>query len=113
MREGQFWGVLGFALAIAMTTWLDQSQSQFGALNAAFVGLVLVLASGLELAGLRHGMDVTQTALGLWLAVSPFALPYTSTAYVAVAHVILGLLLALLGAYRLLHRWRADLRGRH
>ena len=113
MREGQFWGVLGFALAIAMTTWLDQSQSQFGALNAAFVGLVLVLASGLELAERRHWMDMTQTVLGLWLAVSPFALPYTSTAYVAAAHVILGVLLALLGAYGLLHRWRGNLRGRH
>ena len=106
MREGQFWVVLGFGLAIAMSTWLDQSQSQSGALNAAFVGLLLLLTSGMELAGLRLWMDMAQMALGLWLAVSPFALP-SSTAYVAVAHVLLGLLLAVLGAYRLLQRWRA------
>lgn len=112
MRDGQFWVVLGLGLAIAMTTTLDHSPSQCSSLNAALVGLLLVFASGLELAGLRHWMDMAQTSLGLWLAVSPLALTYTGTAYIAFAHVILGLVLALLGAYRLRQEWRANLRER-
>jgi len=113
MREGQFWVALGFGLAIATSTLLDHSPSQFGAFNAAFVGLLLVLAPGLELAGLRRWMDIVQTALGLWLVISPFVLAYTDSAHIAFVHIILGLLLALLGAYRLLQEWRANLREGH
>ena len=113
MREGQFWIVLGFGLAIAMSTLLDGSPRQCGALNAAFVGLVLVLTPGLELAGLRRGMDMVQAALGLWLAFAPFVLAYTDSAHIAIVHIVLGLLLALLGAYRLLQGWRANLRQEH
>jgi hypothetical protein len=101
MRRGQYWSVLGFSLSIAMTTCLDESPGQSGALNAAIVALLLMGGAGLELVGLHHLMNLAQTAAALWLATSPFALGYGGIGQIGYWHMILGLLLALLGIFHL------------
>ena len=96
MRTVQFWAVLGFVVAIAVTTAFDSSFSQKGAMNASVTGLVLVFAAGLEIVGLHRLMDATLTGLGAWLVAAPFVLPYEGP--VAFAHVVLGALLVMIGA---------------
>ena len=100
MRKGQFWVLLGFGLAIALTTLFDETTGQRGALNAALIGLSLLAAAALELSGLHHWMDVLQTALGMWLAASPFILAYSGSGHIVYSHVILGLMLVLFGRLR-------------
>jgi hypothetical protein len=95
VRRVQFWAVVIFALAIAMTTALDHSFAQKGAMNASVTGLVLVFAAGLEIIRLHWLMDAVLALMGTWLVAAPFILSYEE--FVAFAHVALGLMLLIIG----------------
>ena len=103
MRAGQFWVFIGFSLSIMATILLDQTPTQSSALNAAAVGLILLVCAILEMSGLHLWMDRLQMLLGLWLAASVLVLPGAAPGPTLWAHVVLGSALAVIGAW---HWWR-------
>lgn len=102
MRAGQVWVFTAFSLSIIATTLLDETPTQCSALNAAAVGLALLVCAILEVSGLHLWMDRLQILLGLWLAASVLVLPGAAAGPTLWAHVLLGSALALIGV---LHWW--------
>ena len=95
VRALRFWAVLAFAIAIAGTTALDESAAQTGSINASLTALFLILAAGLDIAGLYRLFDLTVSPVGVWLAAAPYSLSYEGS--IATAHTLLGFLLAVVG----------------
>ena len=93
----QFWGLVLCVVLIVMTpSFAGEADWEIGAINAAAVGLLLLVLAGLELVHHQSWTDVGQFALGLWLAGSPFLLDYESADNFAIGHVAIGVLLVVL-----------------
>lgn len=103
MRPAQVWVMLGFSVALAASTLLDDTREQVSALNGALVALLLLACAAIEIAGLHVWMDRVQVALGTWLATYPFLLPHVSEGAVVSTHAIMGILLAGFAACSLIH----------
>lgn len=104
VRTLRFWAVLAFAIAIAATTALDESAAQTGSINASLMALFLILAAGLDIAGLYRLFDLTVSGLGVWLIAAPYSLSYEGS--IATAHTLLGSLLAIVGILQ----WVVDMK---
>jgi hypothetical protein len=93
----QFWGLVFSVFLIVLTPSLaGEADWEIGAINAAVVGILLIVLAGFELVHHRFCTDVGQLVLGLWLTGSPHLLDYGSADNFARGHKAIGTLLVLL-----------------
>ena len=75
-------------------------------LNTFVVGMLVFGLGQLEYVALQRWEEVGEIALGLWLIASPFILGYSGDEALRVWHIVLGTIVALLGALQLWQDWR-------
>lgn len=107
-RHWQDWADLVLGIVILASPWfLGMMEMQAAAMNAMIVGLAVVLISALALGWLRPWEEWINVALGLWLVASPWVFGYSQLTEPMAAHVILGLLVAVLAGSELWEERRA------
>jgi peptidoglycan/LPS O-acetylase OafA/YrhL len=75
-------------------------------LNTFVVGMLVFGLAQLEYVALQRWEEVGEIALGLWLIASPMILGYSGDEALQAWHVVLGAIIALLGALQLWQDWR-------
>jgi len=89
-------------LLLVLSPWLlGFSASVAAAWNAWIVGALVALLAVGALVAFSEWEEWGNLFLGLWAALAPWVLGFADAAYAAIAHVVLGLLVAVLAAIRL------------
>jgi SPW repeat len=89
-------------LLIVPSPWLaGQTDGRAIVLNAAIVGVFVLMFAELELVALQRRQELAELALGLWLMASPIVFGYADAGQLRILHYILGGLVALLAALEL------------
>jgi hypothetical protein len=105
-RAWEDWFGVALGLLIVPSPWLaGQTDDRAIILNAALVGVFVLMLAELELVALQRRQEVAELALGLWLMASPFVFAYADTGDLRFLHFVLGGLVALLAVLEL---WQAD-----
>ena len=95
---------LGVVLGVLIvpSPWLaGQTDDRAVILNAAVVGVFVLMLAELELVALQPQQEVAELALGLWLMASPFVFGYADAGQLRLMHYALGGLVALLAVLEL------------
>jgi hypothetical protein len=101
-RTWEDWVALGLGILIGLAPWLTQETADRAiVLNAALVGVLVLVLAEIELVKLRRWPEMGQLACGLWQAASPFVFGYAGTGQLRYWNFVLGVLLALLAALEL------------
>jgi len=74
-------------------------------LNSFVVGMLVLGLAQLEYVALHRWEEVASVLLGLWLVASPFVLGYAADQMLQLWHIVLGGLVALMGALALWQDW--------
>jgi len=74
-------------------------------LNSFVVGMLVLGLAQLEYVALHRWEEVGSVLLGLWLIVSPFVFGYASDQALQLWHIVLGALVAVVGAWQLWQDW--------
>lgn len=99
--------VLG--LLIVPSPWfVGQTDDRAVVLNAAIVGVFVLMLAELELVALQRRQEVAELTLGLWLTASPFVFGYADADQLRYLHFGLGGLVALLAVLELWQGERLD-----
>jgi hypothetical protein len=93
----QDWASFGLGLWLAVSPWaLGYAANEAATANAAFMGLAIALGSHFEVSFDESTVEWFNLAGGVWLAFSPFALGFTSSAIAAANAMAVGTLVAAL-----------------
>jgi hypothetical protein len=105
-RTWEDWAGIVLGVLIGLSPWLAGMQDlQAASLNAAAVGLLVLVLSAFELVDLHRSEEVGEIALGLWLIASPFVFGYADGGALMIWHVALGALVVVLAAVELWQDW--------
>jgi hypothetical protein len=105
-RAWEDWLGVVLGLLIVPSPWFaGQTNDQAVALNAAFVGVFVLMFAELELVALQRRQEVAELVLGLWLMASPFVFGYADVGDLRYLHYVLGGLVALLAVLEL---WQGE-----
>lgn len=74
-------------------------------LNSFVVGMLVLGLAQLEYVALHRWQEVASILLGLWLIVSPFMFGYAADQALQLWHILLGTMVALIGALQLWQDW--------
>ncbi len=74
-------------------------------LNSFVVGMLVLGLAQLEYVALHRWEQVASILLGLWLIASPFMFGYATDQALQLWHILLGALVALIGALQLWQDW--------
>ena len=96
-HEWQDVACMGLGVLILLSPWIVHDEpAGIVKLNAAIVGLIVLLVSELELSGHTIGEEAVNGAAGLWLMAS--ALVFGHSIELMVWHLVLGGLVAIFAA---------------
>src|SRR5262245_52418288 len=99
-HEWQDVACMALGVLILLSPWIVHDEpSGIVKLNAAIVGLVVLLVSELELSGHTVREEAVNAAAGLWLMASPFV--FGCSMELTIWQVVLGALVALFAAVEL------------
>src|SRR5262249_34915157 len=99
-HEWQDVACMALGVLILLSPWIVHDEpSWIVKLNAAIVGLIVLLVSELELAGHTVREEAVNAAAGLWLMASPFV--FGCTTELTIWHLALGALVTLFSAVEL------------
>ena len=87
-----------FPMQVSDTVDLERSHL---VLNSFVVGMLVLGLAQLEYVALHRWEEVGSVLLGLWLIASPLVLGYSSDQALQAWHILLGALVAILGALQL------------
>jgi hypothetical protein len=100
------WLGVALGLLIVPSPWLaGQTDDRAVVLNAALVGVFVLMFAELELVALQRRQELAELALGLWLMASPFVFGYADAGNLRFMHFLLGGLVALLAVLEL---WQGE-----
>ena len=109
-RTWEDWCGMLLGLMIALSPWFPtepdhgtDAERGFVILNAFAVGILVFGVAQLEYVALQRWEEVAELLAGLWLIASPYVLGYSGT--LAIWHISLGGLVALLAALQLWQDW--------
>jgi hypothetical protein len=106
-RTWQDWASLGLGILIGLAPWLaGEIGHRAVVLNAAVIGVLVVLLAEIELVKLRRWPEIAQLACGLWQMASPYVFGYAGAGELRYWHFVLGALVALLAGLELWQDWR-------
>ena len=74
-------------------------------LNSFVVGMLVLGLAQLEYVALHRWQEVASVLLGAWLIVSPFVFGYAADQALQLWHIVLGVLVAIVGALQLWQDW--------
>ena len=95
------WANLVLAAALfSAPWWLGFAEQTWLARSDWIAGAIVALLAIAALTNFQEWEEWINVALGLWIAVSPWALAVTAAASVLWAHVAIGLVIAGLAAWR-------------
>lgn len=100
---------LGMVLGalIVLTAWtIGDPPSQGIAINAAFIGVMVLVLGVAELVDLHRWEEGLEGACGLWLMASPFIFGYAGAGTLRYWHFALGAAVVLLAALELRQDWK-------
>ena len=101
-RTWQDWVALGLGILIGLAPWLARETADRAiVLNAALIGVLVLVLAEIELVKLRRWPEIGQLACGLWQTASPYVFGYAGTGQLRYWHFMLGVLVALLAALEL------------
>jgi hypothetical protein len=96
-HEWQDVACMGLGVLILLSPWIVHDEpAGIVKLNAAIVGLLVLLVSEVELSGHTVREEAVNAAAGLWLMASPFVLGCSTE--LTIWHLALGALVALFAA---------------
>lgn len=99
--------VLG--VLIGLTPYFaGETSNQTVVLNAAAVGILVLVLASFELVYLRRAEELGELLCGAWLLASPFLFAYAEAGQLRWWHFALGALVALLALLELWQDWRAS-----
>jgi len=105
-RSWEDWLCIVAGLVVCASPWLiEGAASQPAVLNAIAVGIVIAAVAAMQLSALQRWEEWVQLVLGLWLIVAPWTLGYSHFGALTMTHVVLGAVVAVLGAYELWQDW--------
>jgi peptidoglycan/LPS O-acetylase OafA/YrhL len=112
-RTWEDWFGMLLGVLIVVSPWfpfsshevMDAERSTM-ILNTFVVGMLVFGLAQLEYVALQRWEEVGEIALGLWLIASPMILGYSGDEALQAWHVVLGAIIALLGALQLWQDWR-------
>ena len=89
-------------LGLFLSPWyLGYTGETYAAWNAWIVGAVVALIAIGALVAFREYEEWANLVLGVWAVIAPWALSFSGTAGAVTAHVIAGLIVAVLAAIEL------------
>ena len=91
-----------FPLQVSDTIDVERSHL---ILNSFVVGMLVLGLAQLEYVALHRWEEVASILLGLWLVASPFVLGYAADQMLQLWHIVLGGLVAIMGALALWQDW--------
>ncbi len=100
---------LGMALGalIVLTAWtIGDAPSQTVSINAAFIGVLVLVLGVSELVDLHRWEEGLQAACGLWLMGSPMIFGYADAGTLRYWHLALGAAVVLLATLALRQDWK-------
>jgi hypothetical protein len=101
-RTWQDWVVLGLGVLIGLAPWLTgETSDRAVVVNAALIGVLVVVLAEIELVKLRRWPEMAQLACGLWQIASPYVFGYAGAGRLRYWHFALGAFVAVLGALEL------------
>lgn len=90
--------------ALLLTPWyLGLDSETAAARNAVLCGIAIAAVAVLALSKTYDWEEYVNLALGLWVAVAPWALGFAESGYPMGAHVVIGLAVAALAGFEV---WR-------
>jgi SPW repeat len=93
-HEWQDVACMGLGVLILLSPWIVHDEpAGIVKLNAAIVGLVVLVVSELELGGHTFAEEAVNAAAGLWLMASPFV--FACSTELTIWQLVLGALVAL------------------
>ena len=91
-----------FPIQVADTVDLERTHL---VLNSFVVGMLVLGLAQLEYVALHRWEEVATVLLGLWLIASPYVLGYAVDQGLQLWHIVLGALVAIVGALQLWQDW--------
>lgn len=111
-RKWEDWLGMLLGVLIVVSPWFpfsshDVMDAERGTLilNTFVVGMLVFGFAQLEYVALQRWEEVGEIAIGLWLIASPFILGYAGDEALQAWHIVLGGIVALLGALQLWQDW--------
>lgn len=105
-RPWQDWLSVVLGVLIVPSPWLaGHTGDRAVVLNAAIVGVFVLMLAELELVALQRRQEVAELGLGLWLISSPYVFGYADAGELRFLHLVLGGLVALLAVLEL---WQGE-----
>jgi hypothetical protein len=111
-RPWEDWVGMLLGVLIMVSPWfplqasdvIDVERSHL-VLNSFVVGMLVLGLAQLEYVALHRWEEVGSILLGLWLIASPFVLGYSADQALQAWHILLGALVAIVGALQLWQDW--------
>ena len=105
-RPWEDWLGAVLGVLIVPSPWLaGHTGDRAVVLNAAIVGVFVLMFAELELVALQRRQEAAELVLGLWLMSSPFVFGYADAGDLRFLHFVLGGLVALLAGLQL---WQSE-----
>jgi hypothetical protein len=105
-RPWEDWLGVVLGVLIVPSPWLaGHTADRVVVLNAAIVGVFVLMLAELELVALQRRQELAELVLGLWLMSSPYVFGYADADNLRWLHFALGGLVALLAALEL---WQGE-----
>jgi SPW repeat len=105
-RTWEDWVELSLGVLVMLSPWiLNQSDHSSAVVNAALIGVALIVISGMELFRVYRWHEYASLVLGLWLLAAPSVLGYVSLVPLASWHYVLGAVVAGLAAFEIWQDW--------
>jgi hypothetical protein len=99
--------MMGLGALIVLTAWMiGDAGSRAISINAAFVGILVLLLGVSELVDLHRWEEGLEAVCGLWLFASPFIFGYAAAGTLRYWHFALGAAVVLLAALALRQDWK-------
>lgn len=111
-RSWEDWVGMLLGVLIMVSPWFPLRASDIAdvershlILNSFVVGMLVLGLAQLEYVALHRWEEVASILLGLWLMVSPLVLGYAGDQTLQLWHILLGALVAMIGALQLWQDW--------
>lgn len=90
-RAWEDWVVIALGIAVVLAPWVtNETANPATVINAAAVGLALMMLAELDLVHFRRWLVLGQLACGVWTALSPFAFGYAGSGELRFWHLSAG-----------------------
>ncbi|KWV57410.1 hypothetical protein AS156_39565 [Bradyrhizobium macuxiense] len=111
-RAWEDWFGMLLGVLIMVSPWFPIQVTDTGdlerthlVLNSFVVGMLVLGLAQLEYVALHRWEEVATVLLGLWLIASPYVLGYAMDQGLQLWHIVLGALVAIVGALQLWQDW--------